>query len=62
MGVSTKQEDYLKFLFEMSDDFCVLPTFIIQSGLSSTVLTGVEGLNIDPTMVVKHKIEKHSCV
>ncbi|CAL4159689.1 unnamed protein product, partial [Meganyctiphanes norvegica] len=29
VGASTKDEDYLKFLFEGNEDFCALPTFII---------------------------------
>jgi hypothetical protein len=26
-GMSTKEDDYLKFLFEMSEDFSVIPSF-----------------------------------
>ena len=54
VGVSTKQEDHLKFLFELSDDFSVLPSFGVIpafAAMNSTMTGGVPGINVDPTKV-----------
>lgn len=37
VGVSTSQEDYLKFLFEGDHEFCVLPTYVVIPALLSTL-------------------------
>ncbi|XP_076034051.1 peroxisomal Multifunctional enzyme type 2 isoform X1 [Oratosquilla oratoria] len=57
VGVSTKDEDYLKYLFEGNEDFCALPTFIIvpsQKALNeSGLLTGgIEGWHPDLTKLL----------
>ncbi|CAG2255325.1 HSD17B4 [Mytilus edulis] len=54
-GVSTQQEDYLKFLFELSDDFCVIPSFAVVpafSAMGDGLIGGVPGLNVDPTKIL----------
>ena len=52
VGISTRDKDHLKFLFEMSDYFCVFPTFGVIPMFRSRV-TGLRsaGLDIDPTKV-----------
>ncbi|CAL1533869.1 unnamed protein product [Lymnaea stagnalis] len=55
VGVSTSQEDYLKFLFEFSADFSVLPTFAVIPAfetLKSGQMKGVPGFKIDPTKIL----------
>ncbi|XP_006812275.1 uncharacterized protein LOC100367300 [Saccoglossus kowalevskii] len=54
VGVSTKDEDYLKFLFEGSDEFCVLPTFAVIPAFAAMTggFTNVPGLDIDPTKIL----------
>ena len=53
IGVSTSQTNHLKFLFELHEDFCTIPTYVVvmaqkaQQGLGS-----IPGLNIDPTKVL----------
>ncbi|VDI82342.1 3-hydroxyacyl-CoA dehydrogenase / 3a,7a,12a-trihydroxy-5b-cholest-24-enoyl-CoA hydratase / enoyl-CoA, partial [Mytilus galloprovincialis] len=57
IGVSTQQEDYLKFLFELSDDFCVIPSFAVIPGFSAMgdgLVGGIPGLNVDPTKMLIH--------
>ena len=52
--MSTKEDDYLKFLFEMSEDFSVIPSFGVIpsfSAMTSSFSGGVPGLNVDPTKV-----------
>lgn len=51
VGVSTQQPDFLKFLFELNEEFSVLPTFgvipafsALQSLLSGSV-PGLSGIN-----------------
>ncbi len=54
VGVSTAQPDHLKFLFEMNEDFCVLPSYaVIPSMMALRGLFGgqVPGLSVDPTKV-----------
>ncbi|XP_030832764.1 peroxisomal multifunctional enzyme type 2-like [Strongylocentrotus purpuratus] len=54
VGVSTTQPDHLKFLFELNEDFCVLPTFgVIPSFAALQNLTSVPGLeSIDVTRIL----------
>ncbi|KAM4709796.1 peroxisomal multifunctional enzyme type 2 isoform 2-T2 [Discoglossus pictus] len=55
VGMSTKDPDHLKFLFEASDDFCVLPTFgviLSQNAFMGGGLASVPGLSIDFTRVL----------
>ena len=54
VGVSTKDPQGLRFLFEDHDRFAVLPTFGVipaMSGTDALVTGGVPGLNIDLTQV-----------
>lgn len=54
VGMSTKDPDHLKFLFEGSDGFCCLPTFGVipaQSSMLDGGLSNIPGLNIDFTKV-----------
>jgi 3-hydroxyacyl-CoA dehydrogenase/3a,7a,12a-trihydroxy-5b-cholest-24-enoyl-CoA hydratase len=52
VGVSTDQEDHLKFLFENSEDFSVIPSFGVIPAFGMMGSSGsVPGLEIDPTMV-----------
>lgn len=55
VGVSTQHSDFLKFLFELNQDFCVLPTFGVIpafSALQSLVSGSVPGLSsINPARV-----------
>ncbi|KAG9487906.1 hypothetical protein GDO78_007612, partial [Eleutherodactylus coqui] len=55
VGMSTKEPDHMKFLFEGSQDFCCLPTFgviLAQASFMSGGLSTVPGLNIDFTRVL----------
>jgi len=53
VGLSTKDEDHLKFLFEGSEDFSVLPSFgVIPPFQALSNLTQVEGLNFDLTKLL----------
>lgn len=55
VGVSTKQPDYLKFLFEFNDEFCVLPTYIVipaMEAVTQAIIAGdFQGFKVDPAMV-----------
>jgi 3-hydroxyacyl-CoA dehydrogenase/3a,7a,12a-trihydroxy-5b-cholest-24-enoyl-CoA hydratase len=54
VGYTTKDEDYLKFLFEGSEDFSVVPSFCILPSQASTFGSfsgGVPGLGVDVTKV-----------
>jgi len=54
VGYSTEHKDFLKFLFEMNEDFCTLPTYgaiIGQTGLSGLV-GGNLPVTIDPTQLL----------
>ena len=52
VGASTTQPDYLKFLFEMNESFCTLPSFgVIPSfgglmGLASGSVPGLDGIDV----------------
>jgi 3-hydroxyacyl-CoA dehydrogenase/3a,7a,12a-trihydroxy-5b-cholest-24-enoyl-CoA hydratase len=53
VGVSTQQEDHLKFLFEMHDEFCVLPTYMVIPSMTNMAgLSSVQGLEINPMMIL----------
>ncbi|NXJ10324.1 DHB4 enzyme, partial [Odontophorus gujanensis] len=51
VGMSTKDPDHLKFLFEGSDEFCCLPTFGVIPAQTSMFegIPSVPGLNMDLT-------------
>eukprot|EP00058_Branchiostoma_floridae_P005318 XP_002590806.1 hypothetical protein BRAFLDRAFT_125738 [Branchiostoma floridae] len=53
-GMSTQDPDHLKFLFELNEDFCTLPTYGVISAFNSsgTAFRGNPGLNIDFTKVL----------
>ena len=54
VGISTSQEDYLKFLFELNDEFVTVPSFGVipsQTALRGLFGGGVPGLDVDPTKV-----------
>jgi len=52
VGASTTQKDHLRFLFERSEDFCVIPSFAVTPPFSAMErLTAADGLTIDPTQV-----------
>eukprot|EP00105_Crassostrea_gigas_P009550 XP_011424543.1 PREDICTED: peroxisomal multifunctional enzyme type 2 isoform X1 [Crassostrea gigas] len=55
IGSSTKEEDYLKFLFEGAGDFCVIPSFAVIPAFSSQtgmMVGGMPGFQIDLTKVL----------
>uniref|UniRef100_A0A8D3BQC6 Peroxisomal multifunctional enzyme type 2 n=1 Tax=Scophthalmus maximus TaxID=52904 RepID=A0A8D3BQC6_SCOMX len=56
VGMSTKDPDHLRFLYEGHPDFSCLPTFgviLSQAVLMDGGLLSVPGINIDPTQVKK---------
>lgn len=55
VGMSTKDPDHLRFLYEGHENFACLPTFgviISQAAVMNTGLANIPGLNIDPTQVL----------
>lgn len=53
VGVSTRHPDFLKFLFEMSEEFTALPTYaVIPLMKCQEGLLDVPGLNINPAMIL----------
>uniref|UniRef100_A0A7M4FDS5 Peroxisomal multifunctional enzyme type 2 n=1 Tax=Crocodylus porosus TaxID=8502 RepID=A0A7M4FDS5_CROPO len=55
VGMSTKDPDHLKFLFEGSEEFCCLPSFGVipaQASMLEGGLTSVPGLDIDFTKLL----------
>ncbi|XP_041958062.1 peroxisomal multifunctional enzyme type 2 [Alosa sapidissima] len=55
VGMSTKEPDHLKFLYENNADFSVLPTFGVipsQASMMSGSLSSVPGLNLDMTRLL----------
>lgn len=56
VGVSTKQPDYLKFLFEFNEEFSVLPTYIVipaMQAVTEAIIAGdFEGFKVDPAMIL----------
>lgn len=56
VGMSTKQDDHLKFLYEGHEEFSCLPTFGVipaQSSMLDGGLSSVPGINFDLTRVSK---------
>lgn len=55
VGMSTKDPDHLKFLFEGSEEFCCLPTFGVIPAQTSMFdgIPSLPGLNIDLAKVRK---------
>ncbi|NWS70930.1 DHB4 enzyme, partial [Crotophaga sulcirostris] len=60
VGMSTKDPDHLKFLFEGSEDFCCLPSFGVIPAQTSMFdgVASVPGLNID---LAKQNLEMCTC-
>ena len=60
VGVSSTQSDYLKFLYEKSDDFSVVPSYAVippQKVILELLHGEIPGLeNIDPTKVIHNII------
>nr|XP_002124783.1 peroxisomal multifunctional enzyme type 2 [Ciona intestinalis] len=52
VGASTKQKDHLKFLFEMNEDFSVLPSFGVIPAFSSMLIADVKGLEFNMTQIL----------
>ncbi|KAM6475423.1 peroxisomal multifunctional enzyme type 2 [Liasis olivaceus] len=55
VGMSTKDPDHLKFLFEGSEEFCCLPTFAVipaQSSMFEGGISSIPGLSIDVTRIL----------
>uniref|UniRef100_W5KZV0 Peroxisomal multifunctional enzyme type 2 n=1 Tax=Astyanax mexicanus TaxID=7994 RepID=W5KZV0_ASTMX len=55
VGMSTKEPDHLKFLYEGHEDFSCLPTFGVipaQASMMEGGLSTVPGLNFDPTRLL----------
>ncbi|XP_043567448.1 peroxisomal multifunctional enzyme type 2 [Chiloscyllium plagiosum] len=54
VGMTTKDPDHLKFLFERNEEFSCLPTFgvIPAQGFMNGALASIPGLNIDFTKVL----------
>ncbi|NXE80009.1 DHB4 enzyme, partial [Cochlearius cochlearius] len=68
VGMSTKDPDHLKFLFEGSEEFCCLPSFgVIPAQTSMTEVLSVPELNIDLaksdlwTSFLKQNLTTHTC-
>ncbi|XP_060736775.1 peroxisomal multifunctional enzyme type 2 [Tachysurus vachellii] len=55
VGMSTREADHLKFLYEGHEEFSCLPTFGVIPGMASMLdggLSSVPGLNFDPTKLL----------
>ncbi|XP_005096557.1 peroxisomal multifunctional enzyme type 2 isoform X2 [Aplysia californica] len=55
VGTSVAQEDYLKFLFELSEDFSVIPSFGVIPAfgcLNESLTSGLPGFSVDPTKIL----------
>jgi len=53
VGVSTKDKEDLKYIFELNEDFSVLPSFgVIPSFGAMAGMMNVKGLTIDPTKIL----------
>ena len=52
VGVSTQQKDHLKFLYEESEDFSVMPSFAVIPMFKMRGIAGAPGLQVDPTQVL----------
>ncbi|NWS79561.1 DHB4 enzyme, partial [Toxostoma redivivum] len=64
VGMSTKDPDHLKFLFEGSEEFCCLPSFGVIPAQTSMFdgVPSLSGLNIDLARVWKSKVANFACV
>lgn len=64
VGMSTKDPDHLKFLFEGSEEFCCLPSFGVIPAQTSMFdgVPSLSGLNIDLARVWKSKVANFPCV
>lgn len=54
VGMSTREADHLKFLYEGHEEFSCLPTFGVipaQASMLDEGLSSVPGLSFDPTRV-----------
>lgn len=63
VGMSTKDPDHLKFLFEGSEEFCCLPSFGVIPAQTSMFdgVPSLPGLNIDLARVWKSKVANLAC-
>ncbi|NXU51627.1 DHB4 enzyme, partial [Turnix velox] len=63
VGMSTKDPDHLKFLFEGSEEFCCLPSFGVIPAQTSMFdgVPSVPGLNIDLAKVCQSSLAASSC-
>ncbi|NWH37738.1 DHB4 enzyme, partial [Chloropsis hardwickii] len=63
VGMSTKDPDHLKFLFEGSEEFCCLPSFGVIPAQTSMFdgVPSLQGLNIDLARVWKNKQNLTMC-
>ncbi|NXB77740.1 DHB4 enzyme, partial [Donacobius atricapilla] len=63
VGMSTKDPDHLKFLFEGSEEFCCLPSFGVIPAQTSMFdgVPSLQGLNIDLAKVWKSKHNLTMC-
>ncbi|WAQ99916.1 DHB4-like protein [Mya arenaria] len=55
IGYTTRDEDHLKFLYEGSEDFSVVPSFSIlpsQAGTAGLFTGGIPGLSVDVTKIL----------
>ncbi|NWY76914.1 DHB4 enzyme, partial [Erithacus rubecula] len=64
VGMSTKDPDHLKFLFEGSEEFCCLPSFGVIPAQTSMFdgVPSLSGLNIDLARVWKSTVANLACV
>ncbi|NWU46720.1 DHB4 enzyme, partial [Dromas ardeola] len=64
VGMSTKDPDHLKFLFEGSEEFCCLPSFGVIPAQTSMFdgVPSIPGLNIDLAKVYKGELTSVSTV
>ncbi|NXL52269.1 DHB4 enzyme, partial [Podilymbus podiceps] len=64
VGMSTKEPDHLKFLFEGSEEFCCLPSFGVIPAQTSMFdgVPSLPGLNIDLAKVWKRQLTSVSTI
>ncbi|XP_070541953.1 peroxisomal multifunctional enzyme type 2-like [Ptychodera flava] len=64
VGMSTNEPDHLKFLYEGSEDFSVLPTYGVIPAFGSVATAGIPGLEIDPTKILhgEQYLELHKTI
>ncbi|XP_033124168.1 peroxisomal multifunctional enzyme type 2-like [Anneissia japonica] len=64
VGVSTQQEDHLKFLFELNENFCVLPSYgvipaqVIMDLIGSSI-PGLEDIDVTKILHGEQYLELH---